>query len=583
MSLVVSEKLQDRYEVVRSIKSGGMGAVYEAVDHKLASTPCAIKEVLASALQGSSAAYVLASFESEMKALAGLEHPNIPRVRDYFEVDGKRYIILDLVQGQALDDELAEHLRLTNAPMDPAVAAVDMVQVLETLTYLHNCQPPIIHRDIKSANLIRDKRSGRIKLVDFGIARSVETQKVQTQVGTPGFCAPEQMGGRAELRSDLYSVGATLYHLCTGRLPPPFTFDALEMDLPRSPGLVKIVIKATQPKPSERYANAEEMAQALRAWLRNEGSTKIDPSNLPQPVTRINPLATSPTPPNSQHGLWVAVLVMVLAALGLLYNDYSSRFGAPTPAPVAPTASSKAYASHSHTALVQDDKKTVAEMKKARAIVQQQARARESQLLARENARQAEAAKRLMAERARQERDRKAKELAALNGSPGLLPGEDYPHRVPHASSAKPGRLSLSETPAPAENINPGPASGSILERLPENYGPLTRTWLGPAHYTARYDGNVRGHRVQLDITTSPAHSAEQLRRHYAGQLAGMQEDRSREHSPGEYCGSRREGMIHHGIHIKDGLLYDLRISPPPANASGVFWGPILELIDRKL
>lgn len=90
MALTAREKLQDRYEIVRSIKSGGMGAVYEAVDHKLASTPCAIKEVLSSALEGSGAAYVLRSFESEMKALAALEHPNIPRVRDYFQMEGRR-------------------------------------------------------------------------------------------------------------------------------------------------------------------------------------------------------------------------------------------------------------------------------------------------------------------------------------------------------------------------------------------------------------------------------------------------------------------------------------------------------------
>ena len=551
MALVVSEKLQDRYEVVRSIKSGGMGAVYEAIDHKLASTPCAIKEVLASALQGSSGAYILQSFESEMRALAGLEHPNIPRVRDYFEIDGKRYIILDLVQGQALDDELAEHLRLTDAAMEPAVAAVDMVQVLETLTYLHNCQPPIIHRDIKSANLIRDSRTGRIKLVDFGIARSVETQKVQTQVGTPGFCAPEQMSGRAEVRSDIYSVGATLYHLCTGRFPPAFTFDALEMDLPRSPGLVKIVLKATAPKPSERYATAEEMAQALRAWLRNEGSTQIDPARLPQTpqVTKINPLASAPVPSNSQHGLWVVVAVMLLAALGLLYNDYSSRFGKPTPTP-------KASSAVVHPSPVrQDDKKLAAEIEKARAKAEAQAREREAQL----RAARAEEAKRESAERARLERERQAREVAATdNQRPAPLPGGNYPHRGFRRRE-----------------------NGSVLENLPERFLGLPRTWAGPRHYTAFYSGEVGKHRVQLAITSSPGQSAYQLRQNHAELIAGMQEDGRRERTPGEFCGFRREGGTHHGVHIKDGLLYELRISPPPPDGFG--WGPLFQLIDRKL
>lgn len=343
MALTVGEKLQERYQVVRNIKSGGMGSVYEAVDHKLASTPCAIKEVLASALEGRDAAYVLQSFESEMKALASLEHPNIPRVRDYFEIEGRRYIVLDLVHGQTLEEELAHHLHLTQSPMDPAVAAVDMVQVLETLAYLHDRQPAVIHRDIKSANLIRDSRTNRIKVVDFGIARSVETQSVQTQVGTPGFCAPEQMAGRAECRSDLYSVGATLYHLCTGRLPPAFTFEALDLELPDYPGLVKIVLKATQLKPQDRYASADEMAGALKTWLRNEGSSKIDPTQIPvgpRPEnTRINPLATTPMPPN-QSATWALVLVMLVAAGGLLLSDYKKRFGS-QPAPPARPVSRK--------------------------------------------------------------------------------------------------------------------------------------------------------------------------------------------------------------------------------------------------
>ena len=573
MSLVAQEKLQDRYEVVRSIKSGGMGAVYEAVDHKLASTPCAIKEVLASALQGSSADYVLQSFESEMKALAGLEHPNIPRVRDYFEVDGKRYIILDLVQGQALDEELAEHLRLTNAPMDPAVAAVDMVQVLETLTYLHSCQPPIIHRDIKSANLIRDHRSGRIKLVDFGIARSVETQRVQTQVGTPGFCAPEQMAGRAEVRSDLYSVGATLYHLCTGRVPPAFTFDALEMELPQSPGLVKIVLKATHPKPSERYGSAEEMAKALRAWLRDEGSSKIDPASLPEPVrmTRINPLAASPAPANSQQGMWVAVLAMLLAALGLLYNDYSSRFATPTPTPITPSKSATPVVTRA-----QDDKKISAEIARARSAAVKLAKEREAEFLARETARQRDA-QRLTAQAARQERARQASEQPLQASLPGALPAGNYPQGEARSLNPR-GRNSDNASPTPASIPTP---TGSILERLPPRHGPLTRSPLAPGQNTARYTGSVGPHQVLLQIKHFPGESAFQLRESHAAILAGMNENISRENSPGEYCGFRRDGVYHHGVHIKDGLFYELKVRPAPTNEK--VFQPILELIDLRL
>jgi serine/threonine-protein kinase len=338
MPLTSNQVLHDRYEVVRSIKSGGMGAVYEARDLKLASSPCAIKEILHSALQGADANYVLKSFESEMRSLATLEHPSIPRVRDYFDIDGRRYIVLDLIQGQALDDELADHLRLTQRPMDPAVVALDMVTVLETLTYLHSQRPPIVHRDIKSANLVRDARTGKIKLVDFGIARSVETQRVQTQIGTPGFCAPEQIAGRAEVRSDLFSVGATIYHLSTGKLPPRFAFEPMDPELPEHPGLVKIVRKATQVKPSERYANAEEMAEALRRWLKNEASAKIEESRLSPGVRfAIHPLATPPPAPNSNPHLVLAATALSLLAAAVLWAGTPSQVVA-SPSPKPPMA-----------------------------------------------------------------------------------------------------------------------------------------------------------------------------------------------------------------------------------------------------
>ncbi|MBT9583648.1 serine/threonine protein kinase [bacterium] len=305
MSLASQEILKERYEIVRRIKSGGMGAVYEAIDRNLAHTACAIKEVLASALQGPDAQYVLQSFESEVRALATLDHPNIPRVRDYFEIDGRRYIVMDLVQGQPLDDELAEHLRVTQQPMDPAVAALDMVVVLDTLQYLHRLRPPIVHRDIKPANLIRDQRSGKMKLVDFGIARSVETKSVQTQVGTPGFCAPEQMAGQAEARSDLYSVGATLCYLCTGIQPRAYSLEPMAPDLPDHPGLVAIVKKATAFKAEDRYGDAEQMAHALRRWLRNEKSGHISADQIPATI-RPTALCQPSRPPttNCSTRLW---------------------------------------------------------------------------------------------------------------------------------------------------------------------------------------------------------------------------------------------------------------------------------------
>ncbi|MFN8612686.1 MAG: protein kinase [Vulcanimicrobiota bacterium] len=564
MTLCLREMLQDRYEVVRNIKSGGMGSVYEAVDHKLASTPCAIKEVLASALEGRDGAYILQSFESEMRALAGLEHPNIPRVRDYFEIEGRRYIVLDLVRGQALDDELAEHLRLTNEPMDPAVAAVDMVQVLETLTYLHQCRPPIIHRDIKSANLIRDSRSGRIKLVDFGIARSVETQRVQTQVGTPGFCAPEQMGGRAEIRSDLFSVGATLYHLCTGRIPPAYTFDALEMDLPRHPGLVKIVLKATQPKPQDRYASAEEMAAALRAWLRNEGSTKIDPQTLPPAAqTRVNPLAVAPVPPNTQNGLWVAVAAMLLAAFGLLYSDYSSRFSS------SPAAPAKASSTPTTTRVYAHPSPT-------------------PKLLAhhaQESPRPKPRTPQPVPRKAQPRPQPKPVVTPRIEKPPSLEPESNYPTRQQPDYHPPAARQPASEPPAERASDPVGfsarPTSGGnkTLENMPSRVGPLVRSSNPGDRMYQRYQGRIGNYDVSVGISAMPGRSVDQIRQWAQGQMGPLQRNPNNE-APGEYCGWRVQGNQHEGLHVKEGLAYHITVVPPPSSEGSV-WGPVMELIHR--
>lgn len=309
-----------------------MGSVYEALDHKLASTPCAVKEVLSEALEGPDADYVLKSFDSEMRALASLDHPHIPRIRDYFEDAGRRYLVLDLVQGIGLDDELRRHLQITGQPMEAEVAALDMISVLETLSYLHSRTPAIVHRDIKPANLIRERESGRIKLVDFGIARSVESVAPQTQVGTPGFSAPEQMAGKAEPRSDLYSVGATLYFLCTARLPSAHGIRLEDSDLPDQPGLRAIIQQATRVRPSERYPNAEAMAEALRSWLRKEGSTKIVPSQIPPAIQAIHPLAR-PEPSSNSHNLYYWLLILLILPILWLFPWPGQDGPSPTPTP----------------------------------------------------------------------------------------------------------------------------------------------------------------------------------------------------------------------------------------------------------
>jgi serine/threonine protein kinase len=319
MALTPGQILHDRYQVVRIAKSGGMGSVYEAVDLKLAEMRCAVKEVLASALEGPEAAYVLRSFESEVRALSHLEHPNIPRVRDYFELAGVRYIVMDFIEGRSLD----ELLKL-KGKLSPRVVGETILSVLETVRYLHECQPPIIHRDIKPANLILDQK-GTARLVDFGIARSLAAVHTQTQVGTPGYCAPEQLAGRAEPRSDLFSVGATAYHLLSGQAPPTFSLDPLELE-GIEPGLAAIVRRATQPKLADRFETAAEMAGALQSWLKN--GAQYGTPKAPEPV-QPEPRQPSARPSNR-------AIFGLVCLTAVVFGGFLGRMAAPAvPIPTA--------------------------------------------------------------------------------------------------------------------------------------------------------------------------------------------------------------------------------------------------------
>jgi len=329
MPLSPDQFLHDRYRVVRIIKSGGMGSVYEAIDTKLADSPCAIKEVLEEARTGQDSEYVQARLFEEMKALSRLDHPAIPRVRDFLTLDSQVYIVMDLIQGRSLLEEVME----SQIPLDPELVAHDMIALLEALAYLHGQDPPIIHRDVKPANILRDRRSGSIKLVDFGLARTVQGPKTQTMVGTIGYAAPEQMMGKAEPRSDLYSVGVTLEHLLTGKIPEPDLLAGHRPQLPDSgprsaeapamSGLLDIIEKATQPRLDERYSSASEMAKALKHWL-----------NPSAPATA--PLAPAPRKTGKSPLIPVLIVFLILGAVGIKKRRQAVL--QPTPQPIETVA-----------------------------------------------------------------------------------------------------------------------------------------------------------------------------------------------------------------------------------------------------
>ncbi len=268
--------LNVRYEIVRRIGGGGMGAVYLAKDHHLGDAPRAVKEMVESHLDSAQHEKAIGDFKRESLLLTSLEHPSIPTIYDYFYDDekGRFYLVMKYISG----GDFAGRLR--NAPggrIDEKTVTDWAVQIADVLDYLHKRPKSIIYRDLKPANLMIDGNTGRVMLIDFGIARWVAPQeKGVTAVGTMGYAPPELFSGKVEPRSDIYSLGATMFHLLTGSDPqdnPLLIFDFTKNPRPRqvnpaiSSEMERILMRAVEYKPENRFRSAAEMRETLAAHL----------------------------------------------------------------------------------------------------------------------------------------------------------------------------------------------------------------------------------------------------------------------------------------------------------------------------
>ena len=269
--------LNARYEIVRKVGGGGMGAVYLGKDQHLGGAPRAVKEMIETHLDESQHEKAIADFRRESLLLTSLEHPSIPTVYDYFydKELARFYLVMKFISG----GDIATRQR--NAPgniIDEKTVAEWAWQTADVLDYLHSQPKPIIYRDLKPANLMIDGNTGRVMLIDFGIARWVakKQQKGVTAVGTMGYAPPELFSGNVETRSDIYSLGATLFHLLTGSDPqdnPLLIFDFGKNPRPRqiNPHLSNemefILMKAVEYKPEDRFSSAAELRYVLATHL----------------------------------------------------------------------------------------------------------------------------------------------------------------------------------------------------------------------------------------------------------------------------------------------------------------------------
>lgn len=254
-----------RYRILRKVGRGGMGIVYLVEDTLAPGRPQrALKELLLDQVKPHEQPAAVAAFRREAQQLIALDHPNLVKGYDCFSEGGRDYLVMDYVAGRTLA-EAAD-----GRPLDEAQLLRCAFQLCDVLAYLHGQDPPIIYRDMKPQNVMLETVGGRVRLLDFGIARLHKQGKTKDTalLGTPGFAPPEQHGsGQTDARSDVFALGVTLYVLLTNydveqnpwRFPP-----IAERNAAVSPRLEEVIRRAVQLAMADRYQSADEMRAALR-------------------------------------------------------------------------------------------------------------------------------------------------------------------------------------------------------------------------------------------------------------------------------------------------------------------------------
>ncbi len=267
------------YRILEPLGRGGMGALYLAADTGAFDRACVVKELLDyyDPTDPGEARDAQARFETEARLLAELSHPGIPRIYSYFSEAGRHYIVMEYIEGETMERAVTHadplgHI-VAARPLSAEEVVRHAIRICRVLEYLADQPTPVVHHDIKPANLIIDRTSGEVRLVDFGTARSRThwatqvrlDQGASTAFGTAGYAAPEQYQGLSESRSDVYALAATVYHLLTDDDPGdhPFHFRGLGI----LPGALADALSRALHLEVRRRSTASGFRQALEAWL----------------------------------------------------------------------------------------------------------------------------------------------------------------------------------------------------------------------------------------------------------------------------------------------------------------------------
>ena len=274
--LEIGSLVDGKYRILREVGKGGMSVVYQAVNEK-ANKIWAIKEVRKDGVQNYEVVKQNLIVETEL--LKRFNHPNLPSIIDVIDGDGTFLIVMDYIEGNSLSKALENGAQSQDDVIEWSK------QLCDVLGYLHSRKPPIIYRDMKPANVML-KPDGKVSLIDFGTAREFKSSSVEdtTCLGTQGYAAPEQYGGhgQTDARTDIYCLGATMYHLVTGHNPSVYPYEMRpirQWNPALSSGLERIILKCTQRNPDDRYQSCAELLYDLDHYsdldIENERRQKI--------------------------------------------------------------------------------------------------------------------------------------------------------------------------------------------------------------------------------------------------------------------------------------------------------------------
>jgi hypothetical protein len=296
--LAIGTVLKNRYRIVRLVGGGGMAWVYQVEELPPGSGKLwALKELRPQTEDKTERAVARGLFEQESRLLRDLDHPNIPKIGDVFDENGRACLVMEFIWGESLE----KRLRSANAPLLETEVLRWSVQLCDALQYLHTRQPPIIFRDMKPSNAMVTN-DGVVKLIDFGIARTYKAGKKRDTVamGSENYAAPEQWGkGQTDARSDVYSLGATMYHLLANMAPTPAFLPSEPLPLGNYNGAlsketIAIVEKAMDRDRGRRFQSAVEMREAILAALPAPYVPPVAATSQPvpqpaQPVPQVRP------------------------------------------------------------------------------------------------------------------------------------------------------------------------------------------------------------------------------------------------------------------------------------------------------